>query len=276
MGERVTSIERAGLVFDVRDDGPLDGEPVVLLHGFPERATSWRHVAPLLNAAGCRTLAMDQRGYAPRARPRRRRDYRLPELAADTAALVRRVGGSAHLVGHDWGGAVAWAVAQHHPDRVRTLTAVSAPHPQAFLDATRHSRQLLKSWYMGFFQLPWLPEAVAGSERFGTALRKGGMTADDVARFRREIVDDGALRTALHWYRAVPLTPRSGTRAPVRVPTTVVWSDGDVAIERWGAVHSEQYVEGPFRLVALEGVSHWIPTEAPEALAEAVLDRVRG
>ena len=127
---RITEVERAGLVLDVIDDGPLDGDVVVLLHGFPERATSWRLVAPLLHDAGYRTLAMDQRGYAPRARPRRRRDYRVAELEADVLALVDAAvgpGGRVHLVGHDWGAVVGWAFAQHHGSRLHTFTAVSVP-----------------------------------------------------------------------------------------------------------------------------------------------------
>ena len=145
-------------MFDVLDDGPVDGEPVVLLHGWPERATVWRHVAPILNAAGYRTLAMDRRGFAPGARPKRRRDYKLPILAADVAALIDEIGGSAHVVGHDWGAAVAWTVAGHYPDQVRTLTAVSVGHPAAFMKAMVKSDQLLKSYYMLAFNLPFLPE----------------------------------------------------------------------------------------------------------------------
>src|SRR5262245_51027850 len=133
--QRISTVERDGLVFDVLDDGPADGEPVVLLHGWPERATSWGRVAPILNAAGYRTLAMDRRGFAPGARPKRRRDYTLPKLGADVATLIDEVGGSAHVVGHDWGAAAAWAVAGRHPEKVRTLTAVSVPHPAAFVKA---------------------------------------------------------------------------------------------------------------------------------------------
>src|SRR5687768_10294229 len=149
--QRIGTVERDGLVFDVLDEGPIDGEPVVLLHGWPDRPTLWRGVTPILNAAGYRTLAKDRRGFAPGARPDRRRDYRLPALAADVAALIDEVGGSAHVVGHDWGAATAWAVAGLHPDRVRTLTAVSVGHPAAFLASMVRSDQLRRSWYMGLF-----------------------------------------------------------------------------------------------------------------------------
>ncbi|WP_246159660.1 alpha/beta fold hydrolase [Nocardioides antri] len=273
---RISTVERDGLVFDVLDEGPLDGEPIVLLHGWPDRPTTWREVTPILNAAGYRTLAKDRRGFAPGARPRRRRDYRLPELAADVATLIDEVGGSAHVVGHDWGAATAWAVAGLHPDHVRTLTAVSVAHPAVFMESMLRSNQLLKSWYMALFNLPVLPELLVRTlpEWFDRQLVKGGMRPEDVARFRHEIIEEGALASSLGCYRAVLLTDPRVTRFRVSAPTTMVWSTDDVALGRWGAEHSEEWVDGPFELVVLDGVSHWIPTEDPEALADAILARV--
>lgn len=276
MSSRITSYYRDGLTFDVRDEGPLDGPVAVLLHGFPERSSSWRSVAPLLHDEGIRTLAPDQRGYSPGARPRRRWDYRLPLLVDDVAALVERVGGPVHLVGHDWGAVVGWALAANRPELLSTLTAVSVPHPGAFLKAMFSSTQGLRSWYMLAFQLPVLPERLAGQAggRIDAELQKGGMTAEDVARFHREIVDYGALPGALNWYRAIPLSDPRSTRGRVTVPTTYVWSDGDVALTRQAAEHCGDYVDGPYRFEVLEGVTHWIPTQAPDALAELILDRI--
>src|SRR5262245_19601155 len=134
-GRRISSFERDGLVFDVHDRGPLEGDLVVLLHGFPQSARCWDVLAPLLNAAGYRTLALDQRGYSARARPRGRLAYRLPELTGDVLALIAAAGPGdrkAHLVGHDWGAAVAWTLAATRPDAIATLTALSVPHPAAF------------------------------------------------------------------------------------------------------------------------------------------------
>lgn len=275
---RISTVERDGLVFGVLDDGPIDGDPVVLLHGWPDRPSLWRQVTPVLNAAGYRTLVPDRRGFAPGARPKRRRDYRLPTLAADVAALIDEVGGSAHVVGHDWGAATAWAVAGLHPDQVRTLTAVSVGHPAAFLASMVRSDQFRRSWYMALFNLPFLPELLVRRRRewFDLQLIKGGMLREDVARFRREIIEDGALGASLGCYRAVPLTDPRVTRFRVSAPTTMVWSTGDVALGRWAAEHSAAWVDGPFELVVLEDVSHWIPTEAPDALAEAILERVGG
>ncbi len=278
---RLTSVKHGDLVLDVIDEGPLDGEPVLLLHGFPERTTCWRLVAPLLNDAGYRTIALDQRGYAPGARPSRRRDYRVSLLAADAVAAIDAVageGGSVHVVGHDWGAIVGWALAQHHADRVRTFTAVSVPHPGAFLASMVRSGQLLKSWYMLAFQLPVLPELLLGRIRSASdrQLTSFGMTPEDADRVRAEILDSGALPGALGWYRALPLNHPGRMRARVDVPTTLVWSDQDVALGRWGAEHTARWVDGPYRFVELRGVSHWIPTHAHEPLVEAILDRLRG
>jgi pimeloyl-ACP methyl ester carboxylesterase len=274
---RISSYVREGLTFDVRDEGPLDGDPVVLLHGFPERSTSWRAVAPLLHGAGLRTLAPDQRGYSPGARPSRRRDYRVAELVEDVVALVEEVGAPVHLVGHDWGAVVGWNLAARRPDLVRSWTAVSVPHPAAFLRAGLTSTQAFRSLYMGLFQLPYVAELAASRPGgpFDRWLRASGMTEEEVARFRREMVDDGALPGGLGWYRALPLSlDRAVGESRVGVPTTLVWSDRDAAIARAGVERSGEPVDAPYELVVLEGVSHWIPTHAPEALADAVLDRI--
>src|SRR3712207_4261017 len=167
------------MTFDVRDAGPDDGEPVVLLHGFPQDATAWDRVAPALHQHGLRTLAPDQRGYSPMARPRGRACYRLRETTGDVLALLEAAGlDSAHVVGHDWGGLVAWALGAWHPKRVRTLTALSVPHPAAMTAAMLASDQALRSSYAGFFQLPVVPERLllAGNGAvLRRVLRSGGL-----------------------------------------------------------------------------------------------------
>jgi pimeloyl-ACP methyl ester carboxylesterase len=272
---RLTTFTRDGLTFDVLDEGPIDGEVVVLLHGFPQLNTSWSKVAPQLHAEGYRTLAPNQRGYSPGARPRGRRAYRASELAADVIALIDRVGGGpVHLVGHDWGAAVAWAVAINMPDRVRTLTSVSVPHPGAFL-ATMRKGQALHSWYMLAFNIPWLPERVLASSAGGRrAMRGGGMSRETYAAFRRDF-DRDRLRGGLGWYRALPLGNPGAYARHCTVPTTHVWSDGDVALVRAGAELTAQYVDADYRLEVLDGVSHWIPDDQPERLAEIILERMR-
>lgn len=271
---RITSYTHDGLTFDVIDSGPIDGDVVVLLHGFPERASSWEQVAARLHAEGYRTLAPDQRGYSPGARPRGRRAYRVDLLVGDVAALVERAGGRAHVVGHDWGAMVAWSLAVARPDLVRTLTALSVPHPAAFLQALTRSIQGLKSWYMLAFQIPFLPELVLSRRwRIHRRIMRGtGMSDADVDRFRSGILDHGALRGGLGWYRALPFLDR-GAPTRVTVPTTMVWSDRDLFIGRASVEASEQHVEAPYELVVLLGVSHWIPTEVPDAAADAILAR---
>ncbi|GGO83986.1 alpha/beta hydrolase [Nocardioides phosphati] len=276
MTQRLPQFTNDGLTFDVIDSGPLDGEPIVLLHGFPERGNSWTAVARILNDAGYRTYAPDQRGLSRGARPGRRRDYTLRKVAGDARALIDAVGGTAHVVGHDWGAAAAWATAQRHPEAVRTLTAVSVPHVGAFTRAAYTSSQGLKSWYMGFFQLPRIPELLVDSAPFVRWIRGGGMSDEQYARFRSEIVEDGALPTALNWYRQLPFNDPREIDVPVGAPTTFVWSDGDAYVGRRAAELCERYVTGSYHFVELPGVSHWIPTEAPEALAGAILERVAG
>jgi pimeloyl-ACP methyl ester carboxylesterase len=272
---RIRELSRGSLVFDVLDEGPVDGPAVVLLHGFPERASHWHDVATVLHAHGLRTLAPDQRGYSPRARPKGRLSYRMSHLVEDVVALIERYGAPVHLVGHDWGAAVAWATATARPDLVLTLTTVSVPHPAAFARSMVTSSQALRSWYVLAFQPPGLVETMArvAPAAFAASLRRSGHTETEAARFRSEIVEYGALPGALAWYRALPF---SGHSAPgrVRVPTTHVWSDGDVALARRGAELTGRQVDAPYELKVLRGVSHWIPTQAPHALADIILERI--
>lgn len=269
---------RGELVFDVRDEGPSDGPVVVLLHGFPQHNDSWEPVAARLVERGYRCLMPNQRGYSPGARPRRRRDYRLAELAADVGALIDASGADrVHLVGHDWGAAVGWAVAAGLPDRLASFSPVSVPHPFALMKSMVTSRQLAASWYMFAFQLPWLPERVLRSRRGSSTgmerqLVGSGQTPDAARRDALALTDAGALTAALNWYRALPLSVAGGDRAKVKVPTMYVWSDGDIALLEKAARASGDYVAGEYRFEVLPGVSHWIPDERPDELADLLLD----
>lgn len=268
---------RDGLTFDVVDTGPPSGEAVVLLHGFPETAASYRRVTPGLADAGYRTLAFDQRGYSPRARPPGRAAYRVSELVRDVAALADAAGlDRFHLVGHDWGGAVAWACGTRLADRLASLTVLSTPHPAAFRRALR-GRQALHSWYMAAFQVPWLPERMLSNRRrFVRQLAATGLPADDARDYARHLSTPDALRGPVNWYRAMWSMVRSGARpAPVPVPTLYVYSTGDRFLTLAAAEASRQYVSGPYRFEVLPGVSHWIPEAAPETLTELLLDHLR-
>jgi pimeloyl-ACP methyl ester carboxylesterase len=266
--ERISSFTRDGLVFDVRDGGPVDGTPVFLLHGFPQDSRSWDAVSALLHARGYRTIAPDQRGYSPGARPRPRRAYRPSELTQDVVELIEEAGlGPVHLVGHDWGAAVAWQVAAQRPDLLRSLTALSVPHPAAFVRAMLTSSQGRRSRYMLFFQLPWLPERqLTSGKPWERSLRSTGMSPETAARDCERMRDRGAARGALNWYRAMMFASPRALRAKITVPALYVWSDGDRAIGPQGAALTPRFVAGPYTYEVLEGVSHWIPDEAPERL----------
>jgi pimeloyl-ACP methyl ester carboxylesterase len=265
---RITSFTRAGLVFDVRDSGPLTGTPVILLHGFPQDSRSWGPVAALLHARGYRTIAPDQRGYSPGARPRPRFAYRASELTKDIVELIRVAGlGPVHLVGHDWGAVVAWELAAERPDLLRSLAALSVPHPGAFARAMFTRSQRRKSRYMLFFQLPWLPERQLTSGRsWERSLRATGMSSEAAARDAGRLNERGAARGALNWYRALVFSNPRVLRAKITVPTLYVWSDGDKAIGPKGAALTPRLVTASYTFEVLKGVSHWIPDEAPEQL----------
>jgi pimeloyl-ACP methyl ester carboxylesterase len=267
---------RDGLTFDVRDAGPADGPVVVLLHGFPQHNDSWDAVIDRLTAEGYRCLAPNQRGYSPDARPTRRRDYRMPELVADLGALIDASGAQrVHLVGHDWGAAVAWAAAAEMPERLATVSPVSVPHPGAFIKSFTNSRQGLASWYMYLFQLPRIPEWLL-TRRNGAIisewLRRSGQTPAAAQRDAQAISDPGALTAAINWYRAIPLSNPRATSQKVSVPTLYVWSDRDIALLPKSAHDTARYVTGEYRFEIFPGVSHWIPDEQPDKLADLLLD----
>ncbi len=272
-------IDARGLTFDVRAGGPEGGPPVLLLHGFPQHSGEWDDVVPALHAAGLRTYALDQRGYSPGARPEAVEAYRLAELVADAVAALDALGVErAHVVGHDWGAVVGWALAAGHPDRVRTLTAVSVPHPAAVAHALANDpQQKARSAYMVLFRQPGKAETVLLALK-ATALRKLLSGAGDPARvggYAEPMRAPGALTAALNWYRAMSRRDLAAV-GPVPVPTTYVWSDRDVAIGRTAAEACAAHVTGDYRFVELAGVSHWIPDAAPGPLGEAILARVGG
>lgn len=255
----------------VRDGGPPDGEPVVLLHGFPQDGSAFDDVVPHLHAAGLRTLVPDQRGYAPHARPWGRWAYRTAELVADVEALLDDRGvAAAHVVGHDWGGAVAWALGAWLPERTRSLTVLSTPHPAAMV-AALPGGQALASWYMAAFQLPVLPE-LALPLVLPRLLRSSGLPPAVAEGYARRLGSFGARRAALDWYRAIPFSRRP--IGPVDVPTTYVWGARDPALRRRAADLTARQVRGAYRFVELEA-GHWLPETRPDDVADAVLRRVR-
>ena len=263
-------VVRAGLAFDVHDDGPRDGEPVVLLHGFPQTGAIWGALAARLNAAGYRTLAPDQRGYSPGARPRGVRPYALPELVADALAVVdAATDGRAHLVAHDWGAGVAWALAARHPDRVATLTSLSSPPPQALLRGLLRPRQALAAWYIAVIAIPGLVERVHARrpDVLVRLLERSGQTR--TAAERDVAVDRATLTAMLNWYRAMPFGGRDP--GPVGAPVLYVWGSADNALLRPTAERIPQWVPGPLTYVELPGANHWLPEQNVDEVAPLLL-----
>lgn len=275
---RITTFSRQGLTFEVNDTGPIDGRPVLLLHGFPTDRSSWDRIAPVLNGAGLRTLAPDQRGYSPGARPSATHAYRLEELVADVVALIDAAASTeaasqkVHVVGHDWGGAVAWLLAGNHPERVASVTSLSTPHPAALSRTFRSGDldQLRRSWYMAFFQLPYLPERLVAAT-FRSWLTATGLPPDDVSRYAARLASAQALSGPLAWYRAARSSRLSAHR--VAVPTTYVWGRDDAALGRHAAQLTREHVTGPYAFIELPA-GHWLPETRPDECAAAIIDRV--
>ena len=263
------------LTFDVLISGPDDGIPLVALHGFPESAASWGKVTPLLTAAGYRVIAPNQRGYSAGARPEGVDAYKIEHLVADVVGLLDALGLSdAHLVGHDWGSAVAWQVAGRHPNRIRSLTAISVPHPTAFGWALREDEdQKQRSSYIGLLRQEGKAEEVLSEDNFRRlrAMFDGQIDPEFADEHIRVLSGEGALTGALNWYRA--MTRDFGDIDRTTVPTTYVWSTGDTALGRAGAERCGEFVDAPYEFVVLDGGSNWIPEERAEELAEAILAR---
>jgi pimeloyl-ACP methyl ester carboxylesterase len=264
---------RPGLRFDVVDSGPAEAPAVVLLHGWPQQPFSFEVVASRLKAAGLRTLTPTQRGYAPAARPTRRRDYRTSATAADVVALLDTAGlAQAHIVGHDWGGIQAWGMAGWHAARVASLTVLSTPHPAAFVKSLWTSRQGLLSWYVALFQLPVLPESAA-RRTLAKSLRDSGLPSDFADRYADAMAEPGAFTGALNWYRGIPFSIRE-PMGRITVPTSYVWGRHDVALARHSVELTADYVIGPYEVVELEA-GHWLPETKPDAVAGAILAQVQ-
>ncbi|MBK9179174.1 MAG: alpha/beta hydrolase [Acidimicrobiales bacterium] len=268
-----------GLTFDALVAGPDDGELVLLLHGFPQTSWSWRHQLPVLGAAGYRAVAPDQRGYSPGARPAEVEAYRSLSLVGDVLALADALGAARfHLVGHDWGAAVAWQVAGRHPERLRTLTILSVPHPLAFgraLAGEGGADQAGRSAYIDFFRSAdaaafLVADGAAGLKQLFLAT---GLPEDQVVEYVRALGTQEAMQAALNWYRAADLTLVEGL-GPITTPTMFCWSTDDPALGREAAEWTAEHVDGPYRFEVFEGVGHWIAEQAPELLDRLLLDHL--
>jgi pimeloyl-ACP methyl ester carboxylesterase len=265
-----------GLTFEVSDSGSQGDRVVLALHGFPEDRSCWSEITAVLTASGFRVLAPDQRGYSPGARPRGRRNYRLELLVRDVLALADAAGARRFdLIGHDWGAVVAWYTAIQNPERLRSLTTMSVPHPHAFRKALL-GPQLVRSWYMTFFLLPWLPEQVLsarGGDLLAKSLQRSGLDRQTAERYASRARNTAEMTGPVNWYRALPFAARLPMRR-VEVPTLYVWGGRDKFVNRAAAGHCAAEVAAPFRFLALEDQSHWLPTAAAAEIAPVLLEHL--
>ena len=269
-----------GLTLHVVQCGPPGGPLVVLLHGFPEFWVSWRQQIQVLAAAGYRVWAPDQRGYNLSDRPGRVRDYAIDQLAADIIGLLDAAGAAqAVIVGHDWGAAVAWHLAARHPGRIRRTAVLNVPHPLVFGRALRHSRrQLRKSWYVFFFQLPSLPEVFlrwrnfqAGRQILRSSSRRGTFSAADLSEYTAAWAQPGALRGMINWYRAAGRHARQlGRVGRVAGPLLIIWGEKDTFLEADLARQSLAYCAAG-QLEYLDA-THWVQHEEPEKVNQLLLE----
>ena len=278
-------VDANGLRFEVVECG--DGDRFALcLHGFPESAFSWRHQLPLLARRGYRVWAPNLRGYGRSSRPGRVEDYRMDRLTADVAGLIDAAGArTTLLVGHDWGGGIAWMTAIERRRRLSGLIIMNAPHPALFAAGLLRWPQIRRSWYIFAFQIPTLPElllrrrrarAIAGAF-LGMAVDKTRFPAEVLEVYRRQALEPGALTAMINYYRAnrglIRRTP-AGTRGerltrPIEVSTLLIWGEADTVL-------GKELTDGTDRLVTdltlryLPGVSHWVQQEAPEVVNETI------
>ena len=266
-------VKANGLGFEFVDEGA--GTPVILLHGFPDTSALWRHQIAALTSAGFRTIAPDMRGRGRSDRPADVADYALPKIVGDVTGIMDALGiQRAHVVGHDWGAAVAWLVAALAPDRVDHLVAISVGYPGAAGLPTLEALQ--KSWYRLLFQFDGVAEDLVQRHDWYLMreLLQGG--GEDFDRYVTNLSEPGALTSALNWYRANLQPDRllgPGPSLPaVAAPTMGIFGTADLYLTEGAMLNSAPKVTGPWRYERLEGVGHFVPLQAPDQLNKLLLD----
>jgi len=272
-------IKTNGIRLNVVQDGPDEGPLVILLHGFPEFWYGWRQQIPYLASAGYRVWAPDQRGYNLSDKPDGIVAYTLDELADDVIGLIDAAGQKqAFLMGHDWGAVVAWWVAAKYPDRLARLVTLNVPHGAVMQKNLRSNfAQMRKSWYMFFYQLPWLPENLAQRqdwkmvvEALTKSSRSGTFIDSDLDQYRQAWSQPNAYRSMLNWYRAIiqkPPKPPASLR--ITVPTLLIWGAQDKFLGREMAQPSIDLCDDG-RLVYIEEATHWVQHEEAERVNELI------
>ena len=274
-------IRAGGLDFTADVGGPPDGELVLFLHGYPQTRYTWRRELPVLAERGYRVCAPDQRGYSARARPSGIDSYRVELLVGDALAIADALGHEQfHLVGHDWGGHLAWVVAALHPHRVRTLATVSRPHPRAFLKAMKiDQRQSARSGHhSAYLRAEATDELLADdAARLRTIFKRSGVPDADAEAYLATVGHRAALDAALNWYRAVPRSNIKSDEVPaVTVPTLYVWGNADQTVGRAAAEGTREWVDAAYKFVELPGVGHFVTDEAPGAFTAELIEHLEG
>jgi pimeloyl-ACP methyl ester carboxylesterase len=271
------------MTFHCRLDGMENpsGEPVILLHGFPETSAMWADPMAKLADEGYRCFAPDQRGYSPGARPERVEDYTYDLLAADVMALADAVGFERfHFIGHDWGSIVGWEVLRTHAKRIQSWTAMSVPHADAFTAAIADDPdQQQRSQYIGWFlQEGQAEEMLCGNDFAGLRAAWSSIPDNQVEEYLKVFSVPGAITAALNWYRANArlLDKRDGRDrfGSVSQPTLVIWGNRDIAVGRASVERTAPYMRGPYRVMELDA-GHWLIQEAPERVYREILDHLR-
>jgi pimeloyl-ACP methyl ester carboxylesterase len=275
----MTTIDTGEYVFRAAVSGNPKDDPVLLLHGFPETSYMWRNLQELLSENGFYSVAPDQRGYSPDARPRGKKHYTLDLLALDVVAMADSLGiEKFHLIGHDWGSAVGWAVAASFPKRVQSWTAMSVPHPEAFSSAiTTDAAQYEASSYIRMFQWPLIPERALKSGDYKRLKAIWNQSSsEEVEAYLSVLSQPGCLTAALNWYRANYKTLMKGENVvgKVSVPTLFIWGTQDPAVLRSGAEQNADYVAGSYDEYFLDA-GHWLIQEAFAEVSSLILGHIK-
>jgi len=273
-------LQANGITFHCIEAGPKEGPLVVLLHGFPEFWWGWRHQIEPLARAGFHVLVPDQRGYHLSDKPEGRRAYDLDILAQDLDALSEALGYTrCTLVGHDWGGLVAWWTASRYPERIERLVVLNAPHPTiAGSYLRRHPSQMLRSLYIGLFQIPYLPEAMLAANNHQAlkrtllrTSRAGTFSENDLAEYEKAWAQKGALTAMLNWYRALPLRPPHRLNEKLLMPVLALWGMRDRFLE-FGLCEESLALCVDKQVRRFETASHWLHLEEAGLVNDILLD----
>lgn len=269
----------AGLEFTVDVAGPADGEPVLFLHGFPQSRYAWRRQIEALAGTGYRCVAPDQRGYSPGARPAGTEAYALSLLARDALDLMDTLGAERfHLVGHDWGGRIAWYLAAIAPDRVRSLAVFSRPHPAAFAEALeRDPEQPARSGHHKRLLQPDAAQSMRADDfaALRESYRRHGVPEDSVRAYLDTLRPPGALEAAIEWYRASAQWTMERDLLSPRIPVLYAWGNEDHTVGRFAAEATARHVKGRYTFVEIDGGGHFITDQRPEEVSALLLAHLR-